>query len=257
VLTLDSVNFGSGYFPHLKKPGGMSGYFAIASALKRRFEQSGPFSVDELQRITAEDCRILFGQENDDSAIAELMRLFSRALNDLGIFMRHYQGNYSNVVVEAAESAEALVQILSRMPFFRDVSVYDDITVPFYKRAQLTAADLILRFGRNGYGRFVDADSLTIFADNAVPNVLRVDGILEYTPSLITRIAQGTEILHDSVEEIEIRACALHAVELLIGQLTALGHRVTARELDYVLWTRGQKPQYKAVPRHRTRCVYY
>src|SRR5438105_7968499 len=32
-LTLDTINFGSGYFPHLKKRPGMSGYFTIASSL--------------------------------------------------------------------------------------------------------------------------------------------------------------------------------------------------------------------------------
>jgi hypothetical protein len=33
VLALDSVNFGSGYFPRLRKRPGMSGYFTVASSL--------------------------------------------------------------------------------------------------------------------------------------------------------------------------------------------------------------------------------
>ena len=33
LLTLDTINFGSGYFPHLRKRPGMSGYFSIASSL--------------------------------------------------------------------------------------------------------------------------------------------------------------------------------------------------------------------------------
>jgi hypothetical protein len=38
----------------------------------------------------------------------------------------------------------------------------------------------------------------------------------------------------------------------------ALGGRVTAMGLDYVLWNRGQERLYKAIkPRHRARSVYY
>ena len=52
--------------------------------------------------------------------------------------------------------------------------------VPFYKRAQLTAADLSLAFDGKGLGSFEDLDQLTIFADNLVPHVLRVDKVLLY-----------------------------------------------------------------------------
>ena len=36
-----------------------------------------------------------------------------------------------------------------------------------------------------------------------------------------------------------------------------LAGRATPRQLDSWLWTRGGRPEYKAHPRHRTRCVYY
>ncbi|HKJ24505.1 MAG TPA: hypothetical protein VKB65_06765, partial [Myxococcota bacterium] len=41
VLTLDAVNFGSGWFPHLTKRPGLSGYFTVATALKEHFEARG------------------------------------------------------------------------------------------------------------------------------------------------------------------------------------------------------------------------
>jgi hypothetical protein len=34
-------------------------------------------------------------------------------------------------------------------------------------------------------------------------------------------------------------------------------HGVTSQQLDYILWHRGQQKQYKAVPRHRTRTIFY
>ena len=51
--------------------------------------------------------------------------------------------------------------------------------------------------------------------------------------------------------------CGLHAVELLRNRLADHGTRITAGDLDNVLWNLGAGPRYKSVPRHRTRCVFY
>ena len=144
------------------------------------------------------------------------------------------------------------------MPYFADIELWRGEPVPFYKRAQLTAADLSIAFAGQGWGRFSDLHRLTIFADNLVPHVLRLDGVLVYDPELARRIDAGELIASGSPEEIEIRAGALHAVELLVEELRRRGHDVTAMGLDYLLWNRGQQPAYKqAKPRHRTRTVYY
>ena len=157
-------------------------------------------------------------------------------------------------LVEAAQgSAERLAAVLVGMPFYRDVSLYHERQVPFYKRAQLTAADLSIA----GVAQFTDLDRLTIFADNLVPHVLRMDGILHYDPDLLARINREELIVPGSAEEVEIRACALHAVELIARCLRDHDEPVTAMQLDYILWNRGQASRYKAVPRHRARTVYY
>ncbi len=106
-------------------------------------------------------------------------------------------------------------------------------------------------------GRFGDLDRLTLFADNLVPHVLRWDGLLRYAPALGARIDREELVLAGSPEEVEIRASAVHAVELLVAELRKLGHQTTAAQLDYLLWNRGQQPYYKARPRHRTRSVSY
>ncbi|MGH2824418.1 MAG: queuosine salvage family protein, partial [Thermoleophilaceae bacterium] len=98
---------------------------------------------------------------------------------------------------------------------------------------------------------FHDLDKLTIFADNLVPHVLRVDGVLRYDPALAAHI-DAERPLSPGEAEREIRACAVHACERL-AERTGIPPRV----LDIRLWNRGQAPEYKAVPRHRTRSVYY
>jgi hypothetical protein len=169
-----------------------------------------------------------------------------------------YGGSFAALVESAERSAEQLVRQLTAMPFFEDVEMWHGRRVPFYKRAQLTAADLAIAFGHDAWGEFHDLAELTIFADNLVPHVLRIDGVLVYVEDLARRIDDEELIPPGSAEEVEIRACALHAVELLAKEIRALGHPVTAATLDFLLYNRGQSPSYKsAKPRHRTRTVFY
>jgi hypothetical protein len=150
------------------------------------------------------------------------------------------------------------VTILAKQPFFEDVSSYHGIDVPFYKRSQLLASDLSLALDGRGCGRFDDLEQLTIFADNLVPHVLRLEGILEYSPSLIADIESETLIPAGSDEEIEIRACSVHAVELMIDAAFEAGITWSARDMDQLLWHRGQRPEIKSRgKRHRTRTLYY
>ncbi len=257
-LTLDAVNFGSGYFPHLKKRPGKSGYFTVATALTEHFRENGPLSATDLAGIRADDCRRIFGQDAGNPPVMELMGHFATAWNDLGHYLLDsFNGSFTDLVSAAEESAERLVEILAAMPLFSDVSAHGDLTVPFHKRAQLTAADLSLAFDGQGPGRFRDLDRLTIFADNLVPHVLRMDGILIYEASLLDRIESGELLTAGSPEEVEIRACAVHAVERIKAELHRSGHPVTAMGLDFLLWNRGQGAEYKARPRHRCRTVYY
>jgi hypothetical protein len=168
----------------------------------------------------------------------ELMALYAEALRDLGRFLGGRRA--LELVAESEGSAEQLASMLAAgMPFFDDVG--------FWKRAQIVPNDLALA----GVAKFHDLDRLTIFADNLVPHVLRVDGVLRYEPALAARIDAG-ELLPPGDEEREIRGCAVHACELLSERLG-----IPARVLDTALWTRGQAPEYKAVPRHRTRTVFY
>lgn len=257
VLCLDSVNFGSGWFPVLTKRPGLSGYYTVATALTDRFRRRGPFSAAELEALTAADCAGLFGQDPTGPA-ADLLAGFGRALNDLGAWLRQgWHGDPLGPFTEAAGSAERLVRLLLRMPLFRDVADHDGQPVPLLKRAQLLVADAALALAGTDVGRFADLDRLTLFADNLVPHVLRLDGMVAYDPDLLSRIDRGDPIAAGSPEEVEIRAVAVHAVELIVADLCRRGLPATAARLDHLLWHRGQLPAYKRSPRHRTRSVFY
>jgi hypothetical protein len=258
VITLDAINFGSGWFPALRKRPHMSGYRTIAAACREHFETYGSWSGEALRSVTPEAIAELLGQDVNDTEVADLMRLYARAWRDLGVWLAsEYDDRFEAVVERANRSAERLVNSLAMMPLYRDVSSYGELEVPFYKRAQITAADLHRAFGDSRFGRFDDLDSLTLFADNLVPHVLRCGGVLVYAGALASRIDAEELIAVHSREEIEIRAVAVEAVERIVSALARLGRSTTARALDGMLWNAGQTPAIKARPRHRTRTSYY
>jgi hypothetical protein len=259
IVAIDTINFGSGWWPVFKKRPGMSGYFTVATSLTEHFRANGAMTAPQLATITMNDCIRIFGQDRSNTPIVELMQHFANALNELGRFLiERFDGSVMRLIESADHSAERLAQTLGQLDYFDDVARYGELEVPLFKRAQLTAADVSIALRDHPLGRFHDLDRLTIFADNLVPHVLRIDGILRYDPQLAERIDREALIDPASTEEIELRACAVHASELIVQSLRASGKTVNAMGVDYLLWNRGQEPHYKqAKPRHRARSIFY
>jgi len=227
VLILDSINFGSGWFDELSTTTD-----ALTQRLTAHARAGGPFTARELRALDAAAVGELLGLDPEH----QLMRLYSAALNHLGLFLGDRP-----LLPFLGDSAETLAERLAEgMPFFDDRG--------FYKRAQIAANDLHMA----GVVEFADVDRLTIFADNLLPHVLRLDGVLSYSDELAQRIDQGLELTAGGEFELELRGCAVHACEGL-----AAGLGVAPRLLDNWLWNRGQLPPYSERPAHITRTVYY
>src|ERR687883_2129389 len=77
LLTLDTINFGSGWFPTLRKRPGSSGYYTVSWALADRFRSDGPWSNAELRTLSANELADVLGQRRGH----ELMGLYAHALN--------------------------------------------------------------------------------------------------------------------------------------------------------------------------------
>lgn len=238
LLTLDAINFGSGWFGALDKrtvagrP--ISGYFTVAWALTDHVRAHGAPTAAWLRGVSTPEIATILGQRAD----LELMSLYGQALRALGRFLG--ERRTLDLVAESKHSAQTLAERLAT-----GMAMFDDRG--FYKRAQIVAHDLALA----GVATFSDLDRLTIFADNLVPHVLRCDGVLVYERDLAECIDAG-QTLRSGGAEREIRGCAVHACEL-ISQRTG----TPSREIDSWLWNRGQTPEYKARPRHRCQTVFY
>lgn len=266
VLTLAAINFGSGWHPVVTKRPGLSG----ATSMAARWRDHVGSGVDQLRPaalrgLSAEDgCRI-FEQEPGTEG-ADLAARFVVALRELAALVdAEHHGSFLALALAADGSAARLAGSLFGLPSFADQASYPvragagdgPLTVWFGKRAQLAAADVHRAFPGRAPGAFSDLGELTAFADNLVPHVLRVEGVLRYDGALLDRIDRGELLDPGSVEEVEIRAAGVHAVELLVAALTERQRPTTAADLDARLWRRGGAPRFKAQPRHRTRSPYY
>jgi putative queuosine salvage protein len=246
VVCLDAINFGSGWWPTIRKRPGLSGYSTVAAGVLDRFRAGGAWPAAELTRMTAAEIAAVLGQD----PAHPLMEDFARTLRDVGAhLLAEFDARFERLVDAADGSALALADRLASWDAFADASTYAGRAVPFFKRAQIAAADL----DRAGVARFADRGRLTAFADNLVPHVLRVDGVLQLDPALGARIEAGELLEHGSPEEVELRACAVHAVELLAAAADGLA----PPEIDALLWNRGGENRCKALPRPRSRSTAY
>lgn len=244
AICMNAINFGSGWWPTIRKRPGHSGYATMAAGVEERFAEAGPWTAAELVAMDAETIAAVVDQE----AGHPLMAQFAAALRDVGEHLQAEQGGRYRGVVESADSIPALAGILANWDSFADASEYEGRRIPFFKRAQLAAADL----HRAGVADLPGVERLTAFADNLVPHVLRVDGILQLDPSLTDRIEAERLLVHSSPEEIELRACAVQAIELL-----AVAAGLSPADIDAVLWNRGRSRRYKSLPRPRCRSTSY
>lgn len=251
VLAGDAINFGSGYHDVVRKEPEHSGARTMQFRLDRYVAATGPLNWRRLRALTPLDCSQIFGQELDGGALEELMTRFASALNDLGSFVADAGESAEGVLERCGHSAVRLAETLTEMPFYADQESYGGRTVSFYKRAQITPADLY----RQGLWSFTDLPRLTAFADNLVPHVLRVDGAVKLHPDLAATIDRRDRLETGSGPEVELRAAAVVAVDHMVASIDRPD--VWALHVDQWLWERGGGARYKAVPRPRVRSVFY
>ena len=257
VLALDAINFGSGWFPVLAKRPGHSGYHTVAAGLADRVRNRG-LTVPDLRGVDRVGMAAMTGQE-PDGPVQPLLDQFVASWRELGRLLDEEADGSALAFVAAADgsAAQLVASLVERHPLYDDAPAHGGQPVPLHKRAQITAADLHHAFDGEGPGRFTDLDRLTLFADNLVPHVLRVDGVLTYADDVAARIETGVLLRPGEPAEVEIRAVTVHAVERLVDRIRATGRSVTAMELDGLLWHRGASRRYKAEPRHRCRTTAY
>jgi len=262
LLVLDSLNFC--FWPAHKKsrweiqygPESLSGYLALAASLKRAMESGVPITwADYLAGISPEGLKNIFAGQGD----LQLMESRLGILRELGrVLQEDYEGEACGLVEAAEGSAVELVQLLAmQLESFRDVADYKGLQVFFYKRAQIFVADLYGTFQGKEWGAFNDMDQLTAFADYKLPQVLRHLGILQYEKDLARQVDTGILLEPGGLDEVEIRANTIWAVEEIRREMGRRGQDLRAFEIDGILWNMGQQDRYRERPYHKVRTIYY
>jgi Queuosine salvage protein len=245
------------------------GYWALVAALRRAVDE-GITIWDPLvlANISSDQVAVILRPANTADPLIPLFEQRVEHLRELGTGLLRFadeRGSESTTrspvesfITSADGSAACLVDLVTRcFPSFDDTAQSNGQIVRFYKRAQILVADLHGAFGGHGLGSFSDLDALTAFADYKVPQVLRRLGVLEYSEPLARRIDARQLIPAGSREEVEIRAAAIWACELIRQVLEARGTSLRAFEIDWALWQAGQSLPAGTKPYHRTYTVFY
>ena len=224
------------------------------------------FEIDFLKNIQAKDLK-----ENlfkcDFCLLEERARMLREVFNVISLY---FNNSCREFIKKCNKNAVQLVKnIIDNFCCFRDQAIYNGEQVFFYKRAQILVSDLYIAYkdlikvtGKNEINEVLDfgtsINNLTMFADYRVPQILREMEILEYSKQLSEKIDNKVELLHGSIEEIEIRAATIISVEKIKNKLIEAGMKnVLSIEIDIYLWENGEKIKDKAKPHHRTLSIFY
>lgn len=184
--------------------------------------------------------------------------------------LEKYDGNFENVIKSANGSAETLLNIVVQdFPCFYDVASFKGTDVSIYKRAQILVGDVYAFTRGNGMGSFADLnDTITMFADYRVPQVLVHFGALVYNEELMNDLKNDKLLQNGDQKEVEIRGSSIHVVELaksiVIKDLTEnfpehSRKHVNSVLIDHYLWDYRRKncDLLSYIPFHKTISIYY
>ena len=178
------------------------------------------------------------------------------ALVELGtVISKRFDNSFLRFVEKSNYDVKSLLNALvSNFSIYKDESKYDGEKVYFYKLAQLLINDIILLFPDK---KFTNTEILTGLADYKIPYILHSFGILEYRKELTQKLEKKEELVHNSEEEIEIRAAMVMVVNLMYFILKNRFPDITLSQLNNYLWLNANSVSKNALPHHRTRSVYY
>lgn len=248
------IEFGGEYY---------TGYWALCAAVNKAMQKGLPIcqaqywvNIDSQQLA-----KILCPDLGDEMPLLENR---CTVLRETGkILIQKYQGTFVNAILQSQQSAKKLLElIVENFPSYRDEAIYKNHKVCFYKRAQILIADIWACCEGRGLGTFNDIETLTVFADYRIPQILLHLGALKYSEELMHDLINKKELENGSQKEIEIRGCTILAAEMILEEMhKRIKEKIIINSIlvDYFLWdyNRDHRKEINDVPFHRTRCIYY
>ena len=284
LALLGLMNFGSGWRAELHRASGAGAYQTVQRGVIGLFLKDPQVRAETLAAVSASEVESWFDiqarvevshpelspavRQVVDSPLAPLVQRLQRVLNESGrILLEKQQQSLGHFILAAlaaqrasapgaaGPSAAALVDsLVGAFPALQDEGACLGDRVCLYKKAQLIATDLFRRFGETDERfAFRDFHTLTAFADNVLPAVLRKEGVLRLAPALEQAIDQGAS-LPNAEDEVALRASAVAVIESMASHIG-----VSAPDLDFYLrGVLGKAEGYRSFPRHSAKnTVFY
>lgn len=232
------------------------GAWGMIASLGKAIENNIPiFDMKYLSNISEEDFEKIVKGNIKIPLFEERLKIL-REISQ--VLIKEFKGDFTEVIKKAEGDINKLLElIINLFPSFNDSTIYDGEKIYFYKRAQLLISDINQIFKGEKYGKFDNINELTACADYKLPKVLRELKILKYSKRLSEKIDNKIEILKDSKEEIEIRACTIWANEFIKDELRKSIPQINTIHINDHLWLLGQLKSPMDKPYHRTRTISY
>ncbi|XP_077299116.1 queuosine 5'-phosphate N-glycosylase/hydrolase isoform X2 [Arctopsyche grandis] len=272
IFVIDTLNFCFWSLKNTKKwtVKGYTGYYALTAAVRRAIQEGYDITNPKFYASITEDQLKQILRSDDDDNQVPLLSTRVKCLHEVGkVLLEKYDGTFKKCIESANKSAISLLNIIVQdFPCFRDEAMFDNQKVVFYKRAQILISDLWSCYDGKSWGDFHDIEKLTMFADYRVPQALVHFGVMEYSRELSEKLER--EILQNGCrEEMEIRGCSIHAIEIVNESVKKLisndvncglkDDSINSALIDYFLWLYRRKyaDELQNIPFHKVYCQYY
>lgn len=245
-----------------------SGYWSLCAAINRAIEEGYDITSPEYYAtVSLETLRHIF--RSDSGIEIPLLKQRHKILNETGkSLIGNFDGTFKTCLESCNKSAQLLLRlVVGYFPSYRDETKFENQRVSFYKRAQILIGDIWCFFEGEGLGELVDIDTISMFADYRIPQLLVYLGVLKYSDRLQEVLENGEMMLYGHRYEVEIRGCTIWAVELMIDyikqkqseDLVPQNTKVNSILIDNFLWDyrREHAEEMAHIPFHKTRCIYY
>ena len=223
--------------------GKMDGSFAIMYIILKRFKVNKNFdmTIDEFKELLKGNVTIPLLEDRYQNLVT---------MNQM---LKDNNKSFYDMIKDFNTDSELLSFIINNFPYFKDISIYDNQEIFFYKRAQLLTSD-ILHVREIKEGIQVDYSHLIGCADYKIPQVMRCYGLLEFSDDLVRIIDSKILLPEGSKEEIEIRANTLEVINYIYEQLN---RKYSRMDINDFIWLLGQDKTKMIKSYHRTLTNHY
>ncbi len=222
--------------------GKMDGSFAIMYLIIERFKINNDFnmSFSEFSDLLKGNVEIPLLKNRYDNLVI---------MND---FIRK-NGSFYDLIKNYNSDIELFSFIINNFSYFKDVSIFHDNEILYYKRAQLLVSD-ILHVLKSKTGIDVDYSHLIGCADYKIPQVLRCYGCIKFSKELEDKVDNMILIDENSIEELSIRSATLEVINYIYLKLNKKFYRM---DINDYLWLLSQDKVMMNKPYHRTITNHY